>query len=174
MIKLIRGSVFCLFLVFNPALASLDCESEESLTLLHKRIIKIFTTHPDSLSKNCSDRITFDHQLLTCSESFIKANFSVKTISSKGTFQQSFIFNADLRGDSPKVTFRPSTAKSFKKFSLNQYTMNLEYKSRPSNERSSKIKINFKLDNSDNVETFKISKRLSGWFQKTKTWKCFN
>ncbi len=172
--KTLKSFLLILFLFSLNAKAEVDCEHIDILPNLHKRIIDVLAKpDPESLTA-CSDQIVLKYDLIICSEDRIKINFTVKAYQYGRTFDETLTFDADLRGNAPDVTFKPADARSFDKFNIDEYTMNLEYKARPSSGKSSKITMDFKLSNDDEIETFKLSQRFSGWFSKTRTWKCFN
>lgn len=172
--KTLKSLILILFLFSLNAKAGVDCEHIEMLPNLHKRILDVLTKpNPESITA-CTDKIILTHDLVTCSVDRVRINFTIKAYQFGRTFNQSLYFNADMRGDAPDVTFKPTDARKFDKFNIDDYTMNLEYKARTSSGKSAKIKIDFKLTNDDKIETFKLSRRYSGWFQKTHTWKCFN
>lgn len=172
--KTLKSILIVLFLISLNAKADVNCEHIEILPNLHKRIIDVFTKPEPEAVTGCSDKITLRYDLVTCTEERIRINFTVKAYQYGRTFDQTLYFDADLRGNAPDVTFRPSDARKFDKFNIDDYTLNLEYKARPSSGKSSKIKMDFKLTNDDEIETFKLSQRYSGWFSETRTWKCFN
>jgi hypothetical protein len=171
--KTLRSIVIVLFLISLNAKANVDCNYIDILPDLHRRVIDIFTKSELENITRCSDKIVLRHDLVICNEDRIRINFNIKAYQYGRTFNQILYFDANLSGNTSKVTFRPLNAGKFKKLTLDDYALNLEYKTRPSIGKSSKIKMNFKLTNDEEIETFKLSRRYSGWFSRTKTWKCF-
>lgn len=174
LMKTLKSFLLILFLFSLGAKAEVDCEHIEILPNLHKRIIDVLAKpDPESVTA-CTDKITLTHNLISCTEERIKIDFRIRSLQYGRTFDQTLTFDADLRGNAPDVTFKPVDARSFDKFNIDEYTMNLEYKARPIDGKSSKITMDFKITNDDEIETFNLTQRLSGWFQKTRSWKCFN